>query len=389
MPPSQPQGLPARGRERRGWVRPGPGTVRHGAGAGWAPRATGRGVGPSIAAPPVHDPQLSSSNSRTPLAVLVALLLLRTVLLLIGDGVAYGIARMFTHEATLASVLLYGNVAVVAVDIITLAVVVIVLRREATMLRSLIGRFRFGDIGWGLLLFVIGMLGFLIATYIGNLVMYRGPPPTDAGAGVAVPPWLALWSIVVLPITVALAEETLYRGYLQPRLTMRCGLWVGLLVPALLFGLQHVAFSLTTPQAAASRVITMALVGVLLGAFYLWRQRLGQLIIAHWLIDVVGLLLRNAVGEVSWRMLLGLIPVPAVLFIAWAAVRYSREADEFARRQLTESLAIGFWGGSALVAGYGLMDSFGAPTLSWLWAFATYMLCWAAGAAIVGFRYHS
>jgi len=241
---------------------------------------------PTTAAP---QAQLPPSHRRTPLAVLGALLLIRTVLLLLGDGATYGIARMFNPEAILASVLLYSNVFVVAVDIITLAVLATVLRREGKTLRSLIDRFRFTDLSWGVLLFVIGMVGFVIAAYVGNLIVYHGHPPTDAGTAAVVPLWLALWSIVVLPITVAIAEESLYRGYLQNRLTTRFGRWAGLLVPALFFGLQHVAFSLTTPQAAVSRVITMTLVGVMLGAFYLWRKRLGQLIIAHWLIDVIGL----------------------------------------------------------------------------------------------------
>lgn len=104
---------------------------------------------------------------------------------------------------------------------------------------------------------------------------------------------------------------------------------------------------------------------------------------------VATVLLRNVVAEGLPQVLLGLIPVPAVLFIAWAAIRFSREADEFALRQLTESLAIGFWAGSALVISYGLLDSFGAPMLSWAWAFATYMVCWAVGSFIVGLRYRS
>ena len=236
-----------------------------------------------------HEPPLPSSTNKTSITVLVALLLFRSVLLLIGDGATYGIARVLNPQATLASVLLYSNVFVVAVDIITVAVLATVLRREGKTLRSLINRFRISDLSWGLLLFVLGMVGFFIATYVGNLIVYQGPPPTGVVSAAAVPLWLALWSIVVLPVTVAVAEESLYRGYLQARLTTRFGLWIGLLVPALFFGLQHVAFSLTTPQAATARVITMALVGVMFGALYLWRKRLGQLIIAHWLIDVVGL----------------------------------------------------------------------------------------------------
>lgn len=111
--------------------------------------------------------------------------------------------------------------------------------------------------------------------------------------------------------------------------------------------------------------------------------------VSYGILLVVAVLLRNVVAEGAPQILLGLIPIPAILFIAWAAIRFSREADELALRQLTESLAIGFFAGSALVISYGLLDSFGAPMLSWAWAFATYMGCWAIGSFIVGRRYRS
>lgn len=237
----------------------------------------------------VHDSGPRVSTRTVPILLVLGLLLMRTVLLLLGDGVGFGIARTFNPDATVAGVLLYSNVVVVAVDIITLLTLIAVLHREGKTLRSLLDRFRFIDVTWGLLLLVIVVIGFVISTYIGNLIVYHGPPPVETGSTPAVPVWLALWSIVVLPVTVAIAEESLYRGYLQTHLTARFGLWVGLLVPAVFFGLQHVAFSLTTPEAATARVIAMTLVGVMFGALYLWRKRLGQLIIAHWLFDVIGL----------------------------------------------------------------------------------------------------
>lgn len=103
----------------------------------------------------------------------------------------------------------------------------------------------------------------------------------------------------------------------------------------------------------------------------------------------VALSIAGTIPEGPERVLLGLLPVPAVLFIAWALIQFSREADEFARRQLTESLSIGFAFGSALVVSYGLLDSFGAPHLSWMFAFATYMLCWAIGSVVVAARYRA
>lgn len=111
--------------------------------------------------------------------------------------------------------------------------------------------------------------------------------------------------------------------------------------------------------------------------------------VSYAILLVVAIFAARAVAEGPGQVLWGLLPIPAVLFVAWAAIQFSREADELARRQLTESLAIGFSAGSALVVSYGLLDSFGAPTLSWVWAFATYMLCWAIGSFIVSRRYRS
>lgn len=104
---------------------------------------------------------------------------------------------------------------------------------------------------------------------------------------------------------------------------------------------------------------------------------------------IVAVLIANTMDDGVGKVLMGALPIPAILFIAWAVVQFSREADEFARRQLTESLAIGFGFGSALVASYGILDMFGAPTLSWIFAFVVYMMCWAIGSAVVAMRYRS
>lgn len=103
----------------------------------------------------------------------------------------------------------------------------------------------------------------------------------------------------------------------------------------------------------------------------------------------VAVFVAETMEEGVGRVLMGLLPIPPILFVAWAVIQFSREADEFARRQLTESLAIGFAFGSALVASYGVLDLFGAPTLSWMWAFATYMFCWGIGSFVVSLRYRS
>ncbi len=118
-----------------------------------------------------------------------------------------------------------------------------------------------------------------------------------------------------------------------------------------------------------------------------YLRRFAGGMIAYSILLVTAILLHNRIEDHPARFLLGLIPVPAVLMMAWAAMRFSREADELAQRQLAESLSIGFWIGSALVVTYGLMDIFGAPQLSWMFAFVVYMACWAVGSAVVARRY--
>lgn len=221
------------------------------------------------------------------LGVIIGLLLLRTALLFIGDGVAYGVAAGSDVEYIQA--LLYSsNVWIVAVDIISVLVVVGLLRRQGRTLRDLIGGFRGADVGWGLLVLVIAGITLLAGTFIGNLVVFQGPPPMPEQT-VHAPLWLGLWSLVLMPVTIAVAEEVVYRGYAQGELARRGGRAAAVLVPALFFGLQHAAISATGWDDMLARVIGTFIAGVVFGLLRVWLKRLAPLIIGHWLVDVIGL----------------------------------------------------------------------------------------------------
>ena len=233
------------------------------------------------------------------MGLLIALGLLRTVLLLGTDGISWLGFRAAGSTAPLAYALLSSNVWIVAVDIVTLVVVARLLVREGGSLRRVLEPRPVGrNLLWGLLAFVILLVAFLVATYVANLTVYQGPPPIGA-ATVRLPLWYGLWAILVMPVTIALAEESLYRGYLQPRFQARIGRIGSLVVVAVLFGLQHAAFALGDTRAVLARVLTMILVGVVLGALYLWLKRLAPVVFAHWLIDVLGLGLPILVMAVS------------------------------------------------------------------------------------------
>lgn len=226
--------------------------------------------------------------------VLIGVLLLRTVLLFAGT------AALTPFAGSYLQALVWANVTIVVVDIISLAVVGALLRRRGGSLRELIGA-RARDTGWGLLLFVIVLVGFLAASFIGNLVAYQGPPPMPSGAILEGAPlvFLAWWTTLVMSATVAVAEEVLYRGWAQTELAARTNRVVGLVVMAFFFGLQHAALTPLDLQAQLARFVTTFLAGLMFGALYLWRKRLWPLIIAHWLLDVVGLGLPLLFGALS------------------------------------------------------------------------------------------
>ena len=230
-----------------------------------------------------------SRGTVVPMGLLIALGLLRTVLLLATDGLSWLGFRSGGSSDPLAYALLSSNVWIVAVDSVTLLVVARLLTRERSSLRRLLAPRPLGkNLLWGLLTFVILLVAFVVATYIANLTVYQGSPPVGAGS-FRPPLWYGLWAVLVMPATIALAEETLYRGYLQPRFQARLGRVGGILVVAVLFGLQHSAFALGNVQAMVARVLAMVLVGLVLGGLYVWLKRLAPLVVAHWLVDVLGL----------------------------------------------------------------------------------------------------
>ena len=224
-----------------------------------------------------------------PLLILIGLLLLRTVLLFVGDTIAYGIARTLDPAATWNQSIVWSNLSIVAIDVVTVIVVALVLRRAGSGLGAILRTTTPGrDIAWGLLMTLIVHLGFLVTTFLGNVIAYQGAPPAPTST-FQPPLWLGLWCLLVMPATIAVAEEVLYRGYLQSVLTARWGRIVGLVVMSAAFGLQHLALTPYDPQAWLARFVTTFGAGIMFGLLAMWMKRLWPLIIAHWLLDVVGL----------------------------------------------------------------------------------------------------
>jgi membrane protease YdiL (CAAX protease family) len=127
--------------------------------------------------------------------------------------------------------------------------------------------------------------------------------PGAAGGGMAIEgpldvlPILAiLLALVAFVVITVVAEETMFRGWIQTQAGNRYGTWAGLAVAAALFGLRHVPADLfyarmwhASPQMWLSRQVQLYLAAILLG---LARQLGGSTYasaIMHGLLFVVSL----------------------------------------------------------------------------------------------------
>lgn len=158
-------------------------------------------------------------------------------------------------------------------------------------------------IGLGLALLFLALLQ--ISSILAMLIVY-GPNVFSQSAAnstannFGMPPmWVMWWSLLVLPITVGVMEELVYRGYALPRLeTATKSRWLSLLIVSLGFGLQHIVLPLMSWQISLVRFLSILPLGFVFGWIYFKQRRLLPLIIGHWAVDFIGL---------------GLLPLLAVL----------------------------------------------------------------------------
>ena len=183
--------------------------------------------------------------------------------------------------------LLWMNILIIPIDVVTLLLIHRLLRAEGRGLADLLRPVRGGDLARGLLCGLIVALVWVPASFIANLIAYQGPPPTTAYG--AAPLWIALVGVVIMPATIGLAEETLYRGYLQPRLQGRVGLTGAVLTASAVFALQHIAFAPFDPRAMIFGIVRTFLAGLVFAGLFLWRRRVMPLAVGHWLLDLLGL----------------------------------------------------------------------------------------------------
>ncbi|MEA9392546.1 CPBP family intramembrane glutamic endopeptidase [Acerihabitans sp. TG2] len=96
------------------------------------------------------------------------------------------------------------------------------------------------------------------------------------------PPWL--WTFILANLFfVSLAEEALFRGYLQQRLAMWLGDYTALFITAVTFGLVHCSGGMLM-------VIFAGLAGILYGLSWMWSGRLWVSTLFHFSLNIIHLL---------------------------------------------------------------------------------------------------
>ncbi len=167
-------------------------------------------------------------------------------------------------------------------DVALVALILYFLWRSGEPLRALGWRFRWADVLLGVVLFpVVAFAASLLGVALRAAGLSAPSPATLTFLRPHGPAELAL--AVVLAVVVAVAEETMFRGYLLLRLrNLGAGAVQAVVVSALLFSLGH-------GYEGSAGMVTVAALGAVFAAIYLWRGSLAAPIVMHFLQDFIGL----------------------------------------------------------------------------------------------------
>jgi len=167
------------------------------------------------------------------------------------------------------------------------------IRTEGLRFRDLLGfdQRRLGRdilIGLGFILWVfpLAMIGITAA----SLLIFANPQPPSVYF--PLPIWAAAYSLLIFPAIWGLMEQSTYQGYALPRLKAlfsRPGLAIAIV--AFGWGLQHIALPLIFDwRYMLYRFLSFLPLAVVMTLVYLRTRRLLPLIIAHWAVDMLGIL---------------------------------------------------------------------------------------------------
>lgn len=229
----------------------------------------------------------------------VVLLVVRVGMVAAASVAAWLIMRMADPGAGFPPTPMLASLSLIPVNIISLVLVSRLLRSEGSSLKSLFrpGRSALRDGGWGLLWIAVLYIPFVLAV-MGTMWVLHGPGMFEAFATVFYDPEAAaiaspLWSLILGLVAVlafaplnAPAEESVYRGYAQSRLSAVWSPWPAMLVCSLAFGAQHAFFAPTT-DAMIVYVVAFTVWGLGSAIIVRAQRRLLPITIAHFVVNLM------------------------------------------------------------------------------------------------------
>ncbi|MFF5228986.1 CPBP family intramembrane glutamic endopeptidase [Dactylosporangium sp. NPDC000521] len=138
------------------------------------------------------------------------------------------------------------------------------------------------EVAWGVALTVPVLIGSQVLDAALRSAGLSGPRPSGAGL-VPAPGIGQLLLAVALVAVVAVAEETVFRGYLILRIAgvLRSRGWAVLL--------SSVIFSIGHGYEGSAGLLTVGATGVALAAVYVWRHSLVAPMVMHFLLDLLAI----------------------------------------------------------------------------------------------------
>jgi membrane protease YdiL (CAAX protease family) len=219
---------------------------------------------------------------------------IRLPLALVGSSIAILAYRLSGNPIGIAAGLSWSTLTLTIVNLICFCLLVWRSQVEGFDLKEIVGfqwHSLIRDILWGLVwslmlggLLLIGIFMVVFALYgTDGFASIQAMFVGGANFSFRLPTWLALVSAVAFPLLNPLVEELQYRGYAQPRLIASTrSVWIGIVVTAAGFGLQHVVFAVTLASAVAY-IVGFFLWGLGAGLIVNHQGRLVPLIVAHFI----------------------------------------------------------------------------------------------------------
>jgi membrane protease YdiL (CAAX protease family) len=140
------------------------------------------------------------------------------------------------------------------------------------------------EAGLGLLLSVPLLFGTQVLAAALRAAGLSGPPSNAPG----VTPGNSFGEVLlafILVVVVAVAEETIFRGYLLLRLTevLRSRAWA-VIISSVVFAIGH-------GYEGGAATVTIGFTGLALASVYIWRGSLVAPVVMHFVLDLVGIVL--------------------------------------------------------------------------------------------------